>query len=148
MENLIELKDFIDLLQMLLTTIPNGAKESMTINGSKVTLSKDGSDIKIEMESSNEDTDLEETFDDSYIREIVSDYKKSIEELDDCLFVSVLEEIGKAIDINRFNNLLDKDSFTEEEADEVKAIIIYSSHIIRKFLQDKIQDLLELYEKF
>ena len=88
------------------------------------------------------------TFDDSEVKELVAEFKDSIEELDDSIFLESLEKARSAVDVKRFNDLLSLETFTEDEATEVTCLIDYFSQIISTTLQEKIQELFSLSEKF
>lgn len=146
MENLQEVKALFDLINMFNVTIPDGAEESLEVNGTKIALNKKDGVINISVTSDNEDAI--EGFDDSCIKEIIKEYKKRIEELDDCLFVEAAEEMGQYFDVQRFDELLNQDTFTEEEAAEVSKMINHSTEIICNHLEDKINELVNIYNRF
>lgn len=143
MENLQEVKELFDLINIFNIAIPDGAEESLEVNGTKITLSKKDGVINISVTSDNEDA-----VDDSCIKEIIKEYKERIEELDDCLFVEAAEEMDQYFDIQRFDELLNQDTFTEEEAAEVSEMIGQSSQIICDHLEDKINELVDVYNRF
>lgn len=146
MENLQEVKELFDLINIFNIAIPDGAEESLEVNGTKITLNKKDGVINISVTSDNEDA--VEGFDDSYIKEIIKEYKERIEELDDCLFVEAAEEMGQYFDVQRFDELLNQDTFTEEEAAEVSKMIDRFSQIICDHLKDKINELVDVYNRF
>lgn len=146
MENLQEIKALFDLINTFNVAIPDGVEESLEVNGTKIALNKKDGVINISVTSNNEN--INETFDDSRIKEVIRKYKERIEELDDCLFVDVVEDMGKSFDIREFNCLLDKDSYTEEEALEIADKIDVSIDIIRKHLENKINKLVNVYNRF
>lgn len=146
MENLQEVKELFDLINIFNVAIPDGAEESLEVNGTKIALNKKDGVINISVTSGNEDA--VEGFDDSCIKEIIKEYKERIEELDDCLFVEAAEEMGQYFDVQRFDELLNQDTFTEEEAAEVSEMINQSSQIICDHLEDKINELVDVYNRF
>lgn len=146
MENLQEVKALFDLINMFNITIPDGAEESLEVNGTKIALNKKDGVINISVTSDNEDAI--EGFDDSCIKEIIKEYKERIKELDDCLFVEAAEEMGQYFDVQRFDELLNQDTFTEEEAAEVSKMINHSTEIICNHLEDKINELVNIYNRF
>lgn len=146
MENLQEVKALFDLINMFNVTIPDGAEESLEVNGTKIALNKKDGVINISVTSDNEDAI--EGFDDSCIKEIIKEYKEHIEELDDCLFVEAAEEMSLYFDVQRFDELLNQDTFTEEEAAEVSKMINHSTEIICNHLEDKINELVNIYNRF
>ena len=56
--------------------------------------------------------------------------------------------MGQYFDVQRFDELLNQDTFTEEEAAEVSEMIDQSSQIICDHLEDKINELVEIYNRF
>lgn len=143
MENFKEIKTFVDLIDILNTVIPDGVNKDLEVNGNKITLNKENGIINISMSSN-----IKEEFDDSNIKEIIKEYKEWIEELDDCLFVEATEETSKHFNIKRFDELLNKDSFTKDEAYELSEMIDKSSQIICKHLENKIAELIDIYNRF
>ena len=131
----------------IFNTIPEGTDERVCINDLEITLSKKNGviDVKIEI---NENNQSDYTFDDSKIKELIKNYKESIDSLDDNIFLDILEEMREVIDIKEFDELLSLESFTEENAARVEELIEHSTLIVHKFLQNKIQNLMDLYEKF
>ena len=131
--------EFNKMLKVLTSLIPDGTKQELEIDGVKYKFSKDGEDIKIE---------VSESFDDTSTKEVVAEYKENIKKLDDDLFVEVTEKLSTKLNLKEFNELLDLESFNEEQADKVEEMISISSDIIGLHLQHKIQDMVELYEYF
>lgn len=91
---------------------------------------------------------LLQTFDDSRIKQIISNYKESIELLDDCVFIETMDEIAKEININALDCALKQEHFTEEEAADIENCLGYITAVIHEKLVDKIQSSIELLEKF
>ena len=143
MENIKEIKTLVDLIDIFNTVVPDGINKDLIFNGNKITLNKENGIINISMSSN-----IKEEFDDSNIKEIIKEYKEWIEELDDCLFVEATEETSKHFNIKRFDELLNKDSFTKEEAYELSDMIDKSSQIICKHLENKIAELIHIYNRF
>lgn len=135
--NLNEISDSVDLINTLSLLIPEGTEETLDINGLAVKVSKKDGTIKI----------LAETKDDK-VKELVKEYKANIEDLDDNLFISAMEDIEKEIDVKEFDKLLNQDHFTKEEAYKVTKMMETSASIIRHHLQEEITDLVELYDRF
>ena len=140
LENIIEVSN---LLHELSLKIPEGSEQTFDVNGMKFTLKKEEGVIKLISEE-NDSND----FDDSDIKEIIKEYKENIDSLDDDVFLEVVEELGKVIDLNYFNELLDAKEFDKKSASDVKEYIEISADIIASKLQSKIYDLVTLYEKF
>ena len=150
MENLQNIEELFNLMNTIKEILPNEVEESLETNGIKINLNKNDNriSISISMTSNEDDTDNEEEFDDSSIKEVINDYKDSINELDDCLFVEAVDDMRQSFDIKRFDKLLNQDSFTEEEANEVGNMINYSTEIICSHLKNKIDNLRITYSKF
>lgn len=121
-----------DLFKQL---VPNGTKE-VEIDGVKVKVTKDDDIFEVSA-----------VYDDTDIKNLIKEYKETIKELDDDIFLEATEELGKVYDLNKFNELLDAKSLTEEESDLVEKIINKSIDLISTLVQNKIQDLIDLYEK-
>lgn len=145
MENLNELGE---LLNLVYSFIPDGVEEKLEVNGCTITLNKNGNKINVVIASNNEVPESTNAFDDSEVKSLIADYKKSIEGLDDCLFLNALEDMRNTIDVKRFDELLNKESFTEEEANEVAHMINISTAIIHDHLESKIQELLKTFIGF
>lgn len=139
------LQELFDLINVFNTAISDG-EESLEINGIKIVLNKKDGVIDIKVTSEEEESI--ETFDDSCIKEIVKGYKERIDELDDCLFVDAFEDMSEVFDVKRFDELLGKDSFTEEEAVEVGKMVGQSTEIICNHLEKKINELIDIYNRF
>jgi hypothetical protein len=140
LENIIKLSNLLNELSL---KIPEGAEEMFDANGIKFTLKKEEGVIKL---ISEENTSND--FDDSDIKDLIKEYKENIENLDDDLFLEIVEDISTKVDLNKFNELLDLETFTEDEASEVEEMINISADIISSHLQNKIQEMVKLYEKF
>ena len=139
---LCQIENLANLIQVLNDIIPEGIEEKLEANGIQVSLIKKDGDIKINV------TSEEKPFNDSEIKKYVSDFRNNIEALDDSLFVKVTEEFGKTFDTKEFNNLLELDSYTKQEAEKVAKMISEFSDIVCGYLQCEIEKLVELYERF
>ena len=139
---LCQIENLANLIQILKDTIPEGIEEKLEADGIQVSLIKRDGDIKINV------TSEEKPFNDSEVKEYISNFKSNIEALDDSLFVKVTEEFGKTFDTKEFNNLLELDSYTKQEAEKVTEMISEFSNIVCEHLQCEIEKLVELYERF
>lgn len=146
MDKTINFNEFQDLTNILGLCIPDGTVETFESDNLKCHLEKDNGNLKIEIEANIPEQDGE--FDDSDTKKIVEEYKEGIKALDDDLFVEIVDKLKSKFDLNRFNELLDLESFNEEQAQEVEKMINISTDIICLHLQHKIQGMVELYEKF
>ena len=138
LENIIEVSNLLNELSL---KIPEGAEQTFDVNGIKFTLKKEEGVIKLISEESD-------NFNDSDIKDLIKEYKENIENLDDDLFLEVIEDISTKIYLNKFNELLDLETFTEDEASEVEEMIDISADVISSHLKNKIQEMVKLYEKF
>lgn len=141
-----KMNDLTDLLHIFGLIIPEGTDKVFEEDGTQIHISKKNGGVKISV-NSNKDLSGED-FDDSSIKDAISEFKDNINDLDDSVFIESLEEARKAIDVKRFDELLNLEKFTEAEATEVANMITYFSQIISNNLQEKIQELLELQERF
>ena len=146
MNKIIDFNELPDLTNILGLCIPDGTVETFESDGIKYHLEKDKGHLKIEIEANIPEQDGE--FDDSATKEIVEEYKEGIKALDDDLFVEIVDELKSKLDLTRFNELLDLESFDKDQAQEVEEMIDISTNVICLHLQHKIQGMVELYEKF
>ena len=146
MDKTINFNEFQDLTNILGLCIPDGTVETFESDDLKCHLEKDNGHLKIEIKANIPEQYRE--FDDSDTKKIVEEYKEGIKALDDDLFVEIVDKLKSKFDLNRFNELLDLESFNEEQAQEVEKMINISTDIICLHLQHKIQGMVELYEKF
>lgn len=146
MNKIIDFNELPDLTNILGLCIPDGTVETFESDGIKYHLEKDKGHLKIEIDVNIPEQD--EEFDDSATKEIVEEYKESIKALDDDLFVEIVDELKSKLDLTKFNELLDLESFDKDQAQEVEKMIDISTNVICLHLQHKIQGMVELYEKF
>lgn len=126
--------DLEKLLQLVLNCPDNFKLEYSNIDGQE--------SLKLNGE------ELIDKYDDSEVKEYISKYKEDIELIDDCLFLEVIEEISETLDVQALDELLDQDSFTEEESELVYGQLTFIKAAFHEKIQNKIQDLEELLEKF
>lgn len=89
-----------------------------------------------------------QTYDDSRVKEYISNYKKNLELLDDCIFIDTMEEISETIDIKALDEALNQDHFTEDDAAEIIDCLEYINAVIHEKLVAHIQSSIDLLEKF
>lgn len=133
------LNGLIETLKML---IPNNSDSYQEIRGHRISTSNHDGSINITVEP------IEQTFDDTQIKELVSNYKRNIGKLDDCLFLEVLDEIKDHLDIKTFDELINQDSYSEEDAEIVKSMINFTNLVAHEHIVNKMQDLEELLNEF
>ena len=146
MENIEELKSLFKAFDMIQTLVPEDGK-CLEENGAVINVTKDGNTLKITIVSKEEDEE-EEKFDDTEIKEAIQEYKDKLNDLDDCLFVSATEDFGKEFEVKRFDELLNKETLTADEAMEVTKMIDRSLDIISDHLRKKIEELVSIYNRF
>lgn len=134
----------LELLEILKILIPEGTNQGCSGDNGSISVKNENGKITIEC-SYKEDYKL---FDDTSIKEVVNDFKKSILALDDTIFIESIRKAKDAINIKRFDNLLNNKRFTESEAIEIECLINYFSQIILDTLKEKIEELVGLSEKF
>lgn len=132
------------LLQIISDSIPEGTEQKFEVNGVQLELTKKDGNIKIKVSQNLE----EQIFDDTKVKELVEDFKEALEELDDETFIEVTEEAEKHFDIKKLDKLLKLEHFTEDEAESINSLISLFSQIICANLQDKIENLVDLYTRF
>lgn len=135
MEELTNLESLIDL-------IPENCEQEFEINGNKLSVKRSDNVVEIKIEMADD------KFDDSEIKALISEYKENLEALDDQVFLDSVESLKKRVDIREFNDLLDLDSFTEEEAATVESYINESNDIIRELLKTKLDNMCNLFNRF
>ena len=146
MNKIIDFNELSDITNILDLYIPNGTVETFESDDMKYHLEKDKGHFKIEIDVNIPEQD--EEFDDSATKKIVEEYKEGIKALDDDLFIEIVDELKSKLDLTKFNELLDLESFDKDQAQEVEKMIDISTNVICLHLQHKIQGMVELYEKF
>lgn len=134
--------EVITALKTMNMIMPNGLIEEADINGLKISLVKSNEGVTLKVTYSGDNIDTED------VKEVISDYKEALDELDDNVFIDVVEELSKHVDMKRFNDLLEAKSFTDDEAKEVINMIDLSTKIIQESLQSKIDDLESILDRF
>lgn len=82
-------------------------------------------------------------------KECVNNYKEIIDELDDCIFVNVIDELPEYnISVKEFDELLNKEDLTDSEKEYVIELINFTKKLIIKHVDLKIKELFELKAKF
>lgn len=139
----------LDLLEILRLLIPENTNQGCSIDDKSISVKNQNGEITIECSYNPESKDTsDKSFDDSEIKEIVAEFKDSIANLDDSIFLKSLERAKAAVNVKRFDELLNLEEYSEAEATEIACLINYFSQIISVTLQEKIQELVDLSEKF
>lgn len=84
---------------------------------------------------------------DNNIKKEINDFKSVIEDLDDCLFLEIVEDLESIIDIKTFDELLEQESLTEEETEIVSHMISLSKTVINEHIQNRIVDYKDILER-
>ena len=137
-----EFDKLIELSKNLKSLIPDKTNKEFTVGDSIVRINRDGDTVHVEIEQSSEDTDYK-----SEVRDIVEEYKELIEELDDCLFVEIVEDLSNKISIKEFDELLNKEDLSKEEAFKLLNMIDVCKEYIAFHIENKIDNLRELYSR-
>lgn len=123
----------------------------------KSILEKFGDDFSIRYSNVNgvekltindEEIKLRDEFDDSNIKKFVSEYKETLDMLDDCMFMEIMEALPEDFDKARMDALLSQTSFTKEESDEILEFMDVFGEIAREHLQKKIEELSNIRYRF
>lgn len=99
--------------------------EKLTVNGKELTVDK---------------------FDDSEIKDTVKKYKATIESINDCDFMEIMKEVSEQLDLKTFDELLNQESYSEEDAKIVESMISFTKLVIHEYLTNKIEDIKEILE--
>lgn len=126
--------DNVNLFQQILEEIKQELGED-----SRIDVSEDNGCISFR---------LVKTFDNN-IKDIIANYKKNLDLLDDYIFVDVLDELKSYhVDLKQFDDLLKKEELTESEETYVSYLIGFTNSLIRQHLLNRIQELSELLDNF
>lgn len=112
--------------------------EYSNINGEKKLLIN-GEEVKEE---------LTPEFDDTQIKMEINDFKEALKKLDDNLFITFCEALNNVMDVNKFNKLLDLESFNEEDAEYVKGMMDQSKTILIELIDSRLNYLYDLKEMY
>lgn len=112
--------------------------EYSNINGEKKLLIN-GEEVKEE---------LTPEFDDTQIKMEINDFKEALKKLDDNLFITFCEALNSIMDVNKFNKLLDLESFNEEDAEYVKGMMDQSKTILIELIDSRLNYLYDLKEMY
>lgn len=133
-------KQLNQLIEVLGQLIPENSGFSQEFGGHRISASNTEGKISISI--------TPKEYDDTEIKETISNFKKNIDKLDDCLFLEVLDEVKDHLDIKTFNELTEQDSYSKEDAEIVKSMINFTNLVVHEHIVNKIQDLEELLNEF
>ena len=127
-------EDLFNIVKTISELLPKG-ENTLALGNIKLAVDKKDNSIKIQIVD-NEAMDL------------VKEYKENIKLLDDEIFVKATEELSKSVNINYFNNLLEKEKLTPYELDVVGQYIAKSNDIISDAINTEIARLEDLLDRF
>lgn len=102
----------------------------------------------VKLEVDKKDNSIKIQIVDNGAMDLVKEYKENIKLLDDEIFVKATEELSKSVNINYFNNLLEKEKLTPYELDVVGQYIAKSNDIISDTINAEIARLEDLLDRF
>lgn len=102
----------------------------------------------VKLEVDKKDNSIKIQIVDNGAMDLVKEYKENIKLLDDEIFVKATEELSKSVNINYFNNLLEKEKLTPYELDKVGQYIAKSNDIISDTINAEIARLEDLLDRF
>lgn len=102
----------------------------------------------VKLEVDKKDNSIKIQIVDNEAMDLVKEYKENIKLLDDEIFVKATEELSKSVNINYFNNLLEKEKLTPYELDKVGQYIAKSNDIISDTINAEIARLEDLLDRF
>ena len=102
----------------------------------------------VKLEVDKKDNSIKIQIVDNEAMDLVKEYKENIKLLDDEIFVKATEELSKSVNINYFNNLLEKEKLTPYELDVVGQYIAKSNDIISDTINAEIGRLEDLLDRF
>lgn len=140
--NIEQFNELTNIINMFSDAIPDNIDEKLELGDLKISISKRDGKVELNVESKKEE------FNDSEIKETTKEFRERLKKLDDQTFMEVVEEIKDDIDMQKFDKLLNLESYNEESANEVTDLMNQVSEVICNKLQDKIQELVNIYDKF
>ena len=102
----------------------------------------------VKLEVDKKDNSIKIQIVDNEAMDLVKEYKENIKLLDDEIFVKATEELSKSVNINYFNNLLEKEKLTPYELDVIGQYIAKSNDIISDMINAEIDRLEDLLDRF
>ena len=102
----------------------------------------------VKLEVDKKDNSIKIQIVDNEAMDLVKEYKENIKLLDDEIFVKATEELSKSVNINYFNNLLEKEKLTPYELDKVGQYIAKSNDIISDTINAEIARLEDFLDRF
>lgn len=144
-----EINELAEILNIFSEVVPDGTKKEIQVDGVTYLLEKDKGELKIEiLREEKVENDSEKVFDDTEVKNIVAEFKERINELDDCLFMEILEDLKTKLDIKELDSFLELKSFDKDTANRLTEMINLASDVMLSHLSSKIGDLVKLYNRF
>lgn len=76
------------------------------------------------------------------------DFKNKMSKIDDCTFMTISDELAKEMDLNKFSQFLDQEMFDADDAQFMDKILTYTSNVIKKNINSRINELQKLFNEF
>lgn len=127
--------EFEQLSKLLGKLIPVGTDRIYEVDNYRVSINNKEGDINVKIET------IEDEFDDSETKELVSNFKEWIQRIDDDIFIESFEQAKEAIDVKTLDDLLNQETFTEKESEQVIDMISYFESIITNNIDNRIKEL-------
>lgn len=89
-----------------------------------------------------------ENFDDTKTLKRVKRHEEFLNELDDDIFNEGLEVIREKYDLITIDSLLEKDSYSETEAEVINSFIDFAESLYKDIIKNKINNLKNLLDRF
>lgn len=126
-------KELEQLSKLLEVLVPVGTDKTYEVDKYKVKVSNKDGEVSVKVETDN--------FDDSETKELVSKFKEWLQKIDDEIFIESFEQAKEAIDVKGLDSLLNQETFTEEESEQVIDMISYFESIIINNIDSRIKEL-------
>lgn len=137
-----------DLFSIINTIVPEGTSKELKANEMKISLSKNNGVVNLKVESITQNDEENKVFDDSLIKKRVENFKLNLDNLDNDVFLEVLEEIKNEYNIKKVDEFLNFKKYDEESSAEVSEIIDYISKVVCDKLKNKMEEIIDLHDKF
>lgn len=108
-----------------------------------------GNDYTVDFNSTDSSFELKIVKNENEILKAIKSYKDNLDLLDDCLFLEVMDDLKEYnVNLKKFDDLLSQEEFTEDEEECVLYLISLVNSLITKRINNKIQELNNLKNKF
>lgn len=137
-----------DLFSIINTIVPEGTSKELKADGMKISLSKNNGVVNLKVDSITQNDEENKVFDDSLIKKRVENFKLNLDNLDNDVFLEVLEEIKNEYNIKKVDEFLNFKKYDEKSSAEVSEIIDYISKVVCDKLKNKMEEIIDLHDKF